>query len=259
MQLQFNMNTRSGTLLPITTLNYPNQLKDSTSEFRDIDTRSLRITYEDIDVNNIIELSTTVPIDMMIKNKGYRDLVGCNNDEDILTGLSDTEKTYAMALDYVLANESVVRGTEESRTDTMVDYILRGVGLGTYPFLLRIQPTYKFYVDSKSITSVYDFGVVKKEKVIIVEEDKHIKNVSAANKWGEHQIAGELLAAAYTNFHTECIYAIRVIGTRFTFYKTNVSLEYLTSLGNGFSTYTNENNASSRNDTEWKRCSGARL
>ena len=107
-------------------------------------------------------------------------------------------------------------GTEESRTDTLVDYILRGVGLGTYPFLFKVQPIYKFTVEGKSITSVYDFGIVKNSMIIIVEEDKHMKNVSPVNMWGEHQIAGELLAAAFTNFYTDDIYAIRVIGTKFT-------------------------------------------
>jgi hypothetical protein len=226
------MDTISSTLFPIRTLNSPNQLKDSTSEFREIDTRSLNIVYQETE--NIVKLSEDVPSDMMIRERGYRDIVGCSSNEDILSGLNDTEKTYAIALDYVIVNESVVRGTEESRTDTLVDYILRGVGLGTYPFLLRIHPTYKFYVENKSITSVYDFGIIKNGRIIIVEEDKHMKNVGAANRWGEHQIAGELLAAACTNYSTDPIYAIRVIGTKFTFYKTSVSLQYLVSLGNGF-------------------------
>lgn len=226
------MDTRSNTSFPIINLSNTTQLKDSTSEFRQIDVKALNIVYEDTET--IVDLSDNFYKELMIQHKDYKSIFGCSKEETMLCDLNDMEKTYAIALDYVLENELVVRGTDESRTDTLVSYILHGVGLGKYPFFLRIHPIYKFFVENKSITSVFDFAVVKTNKIIIVEEDKHMKNVSPSNGWGETQIAGELLAAAYTNYSTDIIYAIRVIGTKFTFYKTFVTIEYLDSLGNGF-------------------------
>ena len=76
---------------------------------------------------------------------------------------------------------------------------------------------------------------------MIIDEDKHLHNIERSNWWGEFQIAGELLAAAYVNhleinkrYHIQTLYAIRVIGTRFAFYKAEVRSDYIDILSEGF-------------------------
>jgi len=107
-----------------------------------------------------------------------------------------------------------------------------------------MQPNYKFYVYDKEISSNPEFSIERKGLVMFIDEDKHIKNIGKAKGWGEYQIAGEVLAAASTNYNTynssdtgsenQIIRCMRVIGTHFTFYKAIIPGEYLLSLGNGF-------------------------
>jgi len=113
--------------------------------------------------------------------------------------------------------------------------------LDEYPFSLKLKPPHKFSVGEKEITSTPDFEVTKDGVVVLLDEDKHVKNTSRSKAWGEHQMAGEMLACAFYNYdnmeheYTEKpIYAMRVIGTRFTFYKSIFSASYLRSVGEGF-------------------------
>ncbi|CAO3654364.1 unnamed protein product [Cunninghamella echinulata] len=72
--------------------------------------------------------------------------------------------------------------------------------------------------------------------IVLIIEDKHIKNISESDDWSEPQIAGEIFGAAFHNKSLSYtkkitypfnIYAIRVIGTKFTFYKSIVTREYI--------------------------------
>lgn len=72
---------------------------------------------------------------------------------------------------------------------------------------------------------------------MIFDKDKHLHNVSNFDGWGEWQIAGELLASTYVNhrelerYKVQSLFAIRVIGTRFTFYRSmNISVVFLRGL-----------------------------
>ncbi|CAG8763367.1 21135_t:CDS:2, partial [Dentiscutata erythropus] len=82
----------------------------------------------------------------------------------------------------------------------------------------------------------------KSNLFVIVDEDKHLNNVSKLTWWGECQIAGELLASAFVNhevlrgrYRVQSLFAIHVVGTQFTFYRAEVDFNYLNSLVDGFS------------------------
>jgi hypothetical protein len=222
-------------------------LSKSTSEFEQRDTEKLKITYKRLD--NLLEFKQLVysyDIDisadspLYIRDLEYDMFVGCSHNINKINMLSNKEKLFAILIDQVAMNEEFIRGTDESKTDTLVDYILREVGLAEYPLILKLKPVYELKIRHKTISSVHDFSIEKAHKVVLVDEDKHIRNTTAGSAWGEYQIAGEILAAAYNNYvlhaaESELI-AIRVISTRFTFYHVIIPLDYLNSLSIGLPT-----------------------
>ena len=221
-----------------------NALNDSTSEFNRHDIARLRVVYINVDSEDRFKLllykyptSISVQSPLYISNIDYNMLVGCSKNKDIVHNLPDKEKQFAILIDHIALNEDVIQGTDESKTDTFVDYVLREIGLADYPLTLKLQPLYELIVRHKRISSVYDFSVEKDGTLLLVEEDKHIRNASPGSAWGEYQIAGEILAGAYSNYirhsRPSDIIAMRVIGTRFTFYHSSVPLDYLDSLAIG--------------------------
>ena len=218
-----------------------NSLSNSTSYFSKQEQRALRFQYNDTnDLNMYLPPNIVIPNDspLYIQNKEYSSFIGCSNvNYNSIIELPDKDKQFALLLDQVALNEVVVRGTDESKTDTFVDYVLREVGLGNFPLAIRLKPIYAFDIRHKTITSEYDFSIQNREKLLMVEEDKHIRNTGPASSWGEYQLAGEIIAGAYDNYR-KCavegdIFAIRAIGPRFTFYHTIIPATYITSLSVG--------------------------
>jgi len=211
------------------------QFENNTSSFRKKDVESLNIHFVDEpNINNIVDLSNIkiiIPDDLLLKNVDNPSM----NDE-----YNNDEKSLIQVLDLVSENQNRNIDTEESRTDTFVSYLLGEMEFNKYPLMLRNQPMYKFSIHDKIITSIYDFSVEKKKEILLVQEDKHSKNTSVGRAWGEHQLAGEFVAAAYNNLnklpeeYLPIIYGIRVVGLQFTFYKAVIPTSYIVSLGDGF-------------------------
>jgi len=240
-------------------LSNPSRLVDSTSEFRKEELESLRIQYSEIDALFDVKVDN-IPNYFYIRDYNNRDQIYnksqiLNADRELLVG---EERCLIKYLNKVVRNEEVVKGTSESNTDSLVDYMIRQVGFDREPFILRLHPYYKFYVGSHEISSVPGFSVENDELMVFIDEDKHLRNTGKPKSWGEYQIAGEILAAAYTNHEIvftrsceingatiakedekeqerreEIMYAMRVIGTKFTFYKAIIPHSYLISLGSG--------------------------
>ena len=245
------MNTRSGkTAEEYRRLDIPSQLASSTGDFRKIDVNSLQIQFLGTgDPRDIFksDITSKIPDYFYIKNYDENTIRNILYESETSTvKLTKKEKTLAKYLQKIVDNEKIARGTSESNTDSLVDYILRKLELDEDPFLMRIQPNYKFYVHNKEISSNPEFSVEKDDLVVFIDEDKHIKNIGPSKNWGENQIAGEILAAASTNYndifinrkrkltYQQVVYSMRVIGTRFTFYKATIPNTYLESLGDGF-------------------------
>jgi hypothetical protein len=214
-----------------------NQLPDSTSYFREVDVLTLNIEYRETE-NFLPTSPSQAPKEIYISHKHADSFRNCLYDETIIFDLSRKERTLAKLISYVMANEIATIGTEESRTDSFVDRILRTLEFDEDPLMLQLKPTYKFSVYDKSITSKYDFGVTRNGRILLVDEDKHIANTGPSTSWGEYQIAGEMLCGAANNYRvtssTDWIYAVRVIGTKFTFYKSSATQDYLNEISSGF-------------------------
>jgi len=216
------------------------QLADSTAYFRRADVTSLSIKYKDAEKIEDFQhpVVSMPPEETFLSDMSGEVILSSIKNPSALDPLSREEKTLASLLAYVLVNEEVVRGTEESRTDSFVDGLLRMLDFDKYPLMMQLQPLYRLLIYGKDISSKFDFGISKDKRVVLIDEDKHIRNIGPSVAWGEYQIAGEMLVASGDNYqktgqagHT--VFAIRVIGTGFTFYKTNASEEYLYSLGQG--------------------------
>lgn len=125
----------------------------------------------------------------------------------------------------------------ESYVDGFVDSLLHILGFDDYPCNIYIQHEYNIRIGPKnfSIIAKPDFSVVSAiSKMIIVIEDKTMKNANYGNNWKEDQVLGELFVAAHNRVYENQnikypieIYAVRVVGTLFTFFKADVTLEYI--------------------------------
>ena len=94
--------------------------------------------------------------------------------------------------------------------------------------------------DGHKITSKIEFVVSKEDQyIVLIAEDKHPGGISEVTDWCEPQIAGEIFVTAfhnvymgnrdnsYTIYYPLYIYAVRIVATKFTFYKAEVSRDYL--------------------------------
>jgi hypothetical protein len=215
----------------------PDLLHSSTSSFTRRDTERLNISFEghdgwlddtaEYDIAPFFRLrDEKVPLDP-------QDLVGYTKQElSLINYLLETRR-----------NEDVKLGTQESNTDSFVNYVLGKLELNEHPCSLRLMQQYKFDFSGQSISSTPEFTVEFHGRVVLVDEDKHFNNAKPSLQWGEYQIAGEMVAVASSNRHKQLmdrtwvdgpvgtIYTVRVIGSRFTFYKCDFSKEYLDMLG----------------------------
>lgn len=206
----------------------------STSKFTSSQMDRYNIKFEPTKfIGDICDIKKSLDINHVLMLKDV------NNDNinkvDINTLENNKQKTLLFLIRAIIKNESVSVGTSESNTSNMVDFILRNLDMDNYPLILRLKPVYNFLVGNKKITSIPDFSIEKNSKVIFIDEDKHLSNAKRISNWGEYQIAGEMIAASNytlnnTKIDTNTLYSVRVIGTRFTFYKSQIGIKYLESL-----------------------------
>ena len=216
-------------------LDDPRQLPSNASEFYPIHRRSLNIQYENVHrIENILgALSMQYDSSLLLKNLTRDDLSIIAHRYDILNSLNDDEKTLALYLHKVL--------TTDVRTDSFVNYLLMELRFNKYPFLLNLQPDYSFQVYSTRVTAKVEFSIEKNNSILCFDEGKHLHSISSTTEYGESQISAEILACAFTNYdkpdsprRDQTIFAMRVIGSRFTLYKAFVSKHYIQSLNEGF-------------------------
>jgi hypothetical protein len=213
-------------------------LPSSTSDFRSKHIDKLCISFKGCNTSFITIPTSTVNIPdfLYLNNKDIPFIIP----DDI--GVE--EKTLIRYLNLVRENETATIGTQESITDSMINYIFCKLGFNEYPYTLLLQTKYQFQIKNYNISSTPDFSIEKNGLAFIVDEDKHLNNTGPGAAWGEWQLAGEMLALACNNQKVkilknidtstgEIIYAIRVIGTRFTFYKCHIPEKYIESLNDG--------------------------
>ncbi|KAF0373746.1 hypothetical protein F8M41_012988 [Gigaspora margarita] len=226
----------------------PEQLPDSASLFLPIYREALNIYYTNINSANELfdPLSENIQInnDLFVGNLTRKELSVAIPGSPILNKLNnDNELSLAIYLNDVILNEKYSKEIGGTFTDSLVCYLLTELRLHKHPFILRLQPDFGFSVSDKDISAKVRFGILKENAMILIDEDKHIRSLRKNTEYGESQISAEILACAFTNFdhaispttgESQTFYAMRVIGTRFTFYKAFLSRDYLESLHQGF-------------------------
>lgn len=129
----------------------------------------------------------------------------------------------------------------ETYINDYVDTLLHNLQFHSYPLHINAQRRYEIKIGNNeaTIVAIPDFVVTSYEsKMMIIVEDKTMKNATYANGWKEDQVMAEIFVAAHNLKITQQqdIYAVRIIGTLFTFYKATVSNEYIKETLRGFPT-----------------------
>jgi hypothetical protein len=141
------------------------------------------------------------------------------------------------ARDIHIATSSI--GIEEMYVDGFVNSLLSMMGFDEDP--CGIYPQYMYsalFATAHTIGSKADFAVLSSmHKILLVIEDKTMSNARYTNNWREPQVIGEIFVAAHkiVSSSTEKrpvtlpleLYAIRVVGTKFTFYKSVIDDKYI--------------------------------
>ncbi|CAG8683386.1 7934_t:CDS:2 [Dentiscutata erythropus] len=190
---------------------------------------------EQLPANEIFDpLSENIQInnDLFVGNLTRKELLAAIPESPILEKLNnDNELSLAMYLNDAILNEAF--------TDSFVNYLLTELRLNKHPFKLRLQPDFSFSVSDKDVSAKAEFSI-KENSMILID---NIRSLRKKTEYGESQISAEILACAFTNFdhaispttgESQTVYAMRVIGTNFTFYKAFLSRDYLKSLHQGF-------------------------
>ncbi|RHZ47963.1 hypothetical protein Glove_564g43 [Diversispora epigaea] len=224
------------------------KLPNNAKFFLPIHRETLNISYKNVyTVDEIINSfpENKIDNDLLVNNFTRKDLLSAEPGSFTLEKLNnDNEKSLAIYLNEVLFNDRLTQDIQETHTNTFVDYLFRELRFDKYPLSMKLQLDFSFRISEHEVFVKIEFSVIKNKVTLCIDEDKHIHTLNRSTKYGESQISAEIFACAYTNFENfysstfgkdQTVYAIRVIGTRFTFYKVFLSSEYFKSLDKGFS------------------------
>lgn len=120
----------------------------------------------------------------------------------------------------------------ETYINDYVDTLLHNMHFHSYPLHINAQRRYEIKIrnDNVTVVAIPDFVVTSYEsKMMIIIEDKTMHNATYGNRWKEDQVMAEIFVAAHNLkiTDTQDIYAVRIIGTLFTFYKATVTDDYI--------------------------------
>jgi hypothetical protein len=221
-------------------IDHLNLIPSQTSKWNKEHVNSLNIKY--INSNKLLEIINPSNIN---NNINYKNLIlpKWNKQKFLISDNEDYKDikipkviTIIRKIKNVLINE-LSSTSRETKVDSFVMTLLDYLGFDEEPFLMHPQYDYSVKLDDNKhkISSKVEFMITKEDKyIVLIVEDKHPKNVSELSDWSEPQIAGEIFGAAYHNVSMNIkqnypfnIYAIRIIGTKFTFYKATIERNYL--------------------------------
>ncbi|RHZ88064.1 hypothetical protein Glove_26g294 [Diversispora epigaea] len=215
------------------------------SKFQEEDMKALRVAYKPASNENDVIPNVSVtnfPTKYFVPHISRETLLDPVFDINGFKCISDpTVQTFFDKLHDSVFNGLQVIGTDETFTDTLVDDLLRIVELNDWPLKIRNHPPCKLYIsDDLLVSAVPEFLVRKQNYAVIGVEDKHLKNVGPNTKFGETQIAAEIIACGNENvrlneydYKEQTIFTIRVISTYVTFYKTEIPAIYWKELEKG--------------------------
>ncbi|CAG8628887.1 5305_t:CDS:2 [Paraglomus occultum] len=219
---------------------------------KDLPSSASKFTFEDIEALNATFKSasnenevipdvevTDIPLSYFSPNISSDMLRRPDFDVEIFDIPDIYVKTFINNLHRVVVNAGLDIGTDESKTDTLVNHLLnRIVEFNGWPLGVRVKECYRLFVSDKRISARPEFVVDKKEVNMIVVDHKHLKNVSPPD-FGEAQMLAEILACGDENVRLsraitdQTIFAVRVISSYVTFYKAEISVAYWKELKKG--------------------------
>ena len=165
-------------------------------------------------------------------------------DEEWLRRVHVKTSRYDNSIKTLLAKIKKVSLSEENSiteviVDGFMDSLLHILCFDNYPCFLYPQYDYSATIgpESRRVKAKPDFSILSENNdIMLVIEDKVISSATYSNRWKEDQVLGELFAAVHHVVtkkssrrvtYPVIIYAVRVIGTKFTFYKATATLEYI--------------------------------
>ena len=160
------------------------------------------------------------------------------NVENLNDECSNTVVTLIVKVRNVYVAEKAIT---EMYIDGFMDSLLHILGFDDYPCLMYPQYQYTANIGSSDhkIIAKSDFSVLTRHnKMFLVIEDKTSANAKYSNNWKEDQVLGELFVAVHNIVENHrqqdgslhypvVVYAVRVVGTKFTFYKAAATLQYI--------------------------------
>ena len=206
----------------------------STSSWEQDDCNALRITFRN--ANTISDMVQQHELD-----GEYLKLVLPNWNMDtfknpIYSGIDRKVSTIIDKAGIILARTEK-DSKQEADVDSLVMSLMIFLRFDDYPLQLQNHPHVLDIKRQDLITSIPDYAVVSRagnENILVVVEDKDSFAATQLDNWSEPQIAGEIFASAIYNSrgitgikYPYNIIAMRVIGTRFTFYKTVIKEAYM--------------------------------
>lgn len=120
--------------------------------------------------------------------------------------------------------------------DGFMSSFLYILGFDDYPYTMYPQYTYSTPIGpgNRVVKTKADFGVLFGNRKMLLVDDSTVTTATYANKWNEDRIIGKLFIAVLSNVtnshnieYPVIVYAVRVVGTLFTFYKAAATLDYI--------------------------------
>ncbi|KXN73271.1 hypothetical protein CONCODRAFT_68505 [Conidiobolus coronatus NRRL 28638] len=163
-----------------------------------------------------------------------------NGTKDSINDITPNRKLRTLLRKAATINSWQISGQQlETLVDGFTDSLLHILGFDDDP--LGVYPQYEFsthFEGVHEITSKPDFTVMKDEvSILVVIEDKTARNANIKNNWKEAQVMGEIFVAAHKlvslgAFSTGVkypisVYAVRIVGIFFTFYKSSFTEDYM--------------------------------
>ncbi|CAO3645506.1 unnamed protein product [Cunninghamella echinulata] len=217
------------------------QIPTQSSKWNKEQVAALNIEYANVDdITELIKPAELKDDDnfkkLILENWNKRNFLSANN--TIYENMENKQiATIIRKINTILSNEST-ESFKETKVDAFIMSLLYFLGFDQEPFAILPQYDYSIYLNNgqHKITSKVECMITRQGTfIVLVVKDKHPSNVSEFKDWSEPQIAGEILGAAYHNVFISkliqypfYIHAIRVIGTKITFYKSTITHEYLT-------------------------------
>ncbi|CAO3654379.1 unnamed protein product [Cunninghamella echinulata] len=228
-----------------TKIEHLSQIPTQTSLWENKHVIALNIEYNNVDkIKEIIQPSDLTEEDnfknLMLKDWRKEEFLLSNDYIKHNKNIKDKKMiTIIKKIRRVLGQEMYGHSIKETLVDSFMTSLLYYLGFDDDPFLIHPQYDYSVYIDKgrHKITSKVEFMITNDDTyMVLVVEDKYLKNISENDNWSEPLIAGEIFGAAFYNRslitqkkirYPFDIHTIRVIGTRITFYKSTINRDYL--------------------------------